>query len=128
MNKHKSEHGSTDAWLSLIAIAIMVVIAALFACGKALWHHTHVDHITATITKMERVNYGDSSKYLVWTDVQDEQGTHSETFEDVDAWYFRKWNSSDVYGALEIGKTYNLKVSGVRWRFMSWYRNIVEIE
>jgi hypothetical protein len=113
---------------TLIKLAILVIVVLLLGGAEAIWHHSHVDHIAATITKTERVNYGETSKYLVWADVQDEQGTHSEVLEDVDAWYFIKWNSSDVYGQLKVGQTYRLKVSGTRFQLLSWYRNIVSIE
>ena len=76
--------------------------------------------ITATVKKTERVIHKESSKYLVFTD--------NEVLENTDCLILLKWNSSDIYGGLEVGKTYRFRVYGWRWRFMSWYRNIISVE
>ena len=61
-----------------------------------------------------------SGKYLIFTD--------KEVFENVDETLFLKWDSSDVYGNLDIGKKYELKVTGFRVNYFSWYRNIISIK
>lgn len=79
------------------------------------------DTETVLIKDKQIRTYNDgSSKYLIFTD--------KEVFEDVDEGIFFKWNSSDVYGQLEIGKEYNLKVTGVRFHYLSWYRNIISVK
>src|SRR5690348_7835933 len=82
---------------------------------------------TITVERSERVcsssSKGSSTdcKYLIWS----RQG---EVFQDVDVWYFFKWNSSDVVGRLRNGHTYHVTVSGWRVPFFSWYRNIVSVD
>jgi len=59
-------------------------------------------------------------KYLIFT--------KQEVFENTDSFWKAKFNSSDVYGQLEPGKTYEAEVYGWRVPFLSWYRNIVWIK
>ena len=70
---------------------------------------------------MEKIvkNSNMDSKYLVFTD--------GEVFENSDNLIFTKFNSSDIQSQLEVGKSYNVRVSGIRVPFLSWYRNIVKI-
>lgn len=81
------------------------------------------DDVTITIQDKERImdRDGSGSKYLIWT----EEG---EVFENTDQMFMGKFNSSDLYGKLERGKTYKCHVSGWRNEFMSWYRNLIRCE
>ena len=58
------------------------------------------------------------STYLVFTD----QGV----FRNDDSFWHLKYNSSDVYGMLDNGKRYNLKVYGWRIPILTMYPNIVK--
>ena len=60
------------------------------------------------------------STYLIYTN----QGV----FRNDDARWFLKFDSSDFYGNLEKGKTYNLKVYGWRIPILSMYPNIVRMD
>ncbi len=60
------------------------------------------------------------STYLIYTN----QGV----FRNDDARWFLKFDSSDFYGNLEKGKTYDLKVYGWRIPFFSMYPNIVRMK
>lgn len=80
--------------------------------------------LTITVKDKERITYSvdksTKSKYLIFTE--------SETFENTDAWFSGKFSSSDLYGKLNKGESYTVKVYGFRVPFLSWYRNIVRIE
>lgn len=82
------------------------------------------DTATFTVTGKERVTSTDgdqiSSYYLIFTD--------NETFKNVDDPVFLKFNSSDLYGKLQIGETYRAEVRGFRVPFLSEYRNIISAE
>ena len=82
----------------------------------------------AVITKTERVNTRDDSKYLVWTEVKTKTGVKAETFENTDSILGWKWNSSDLHGQMKDGATCDLKVNGFRVGFLSWYRNILSTD
>ncbi|MFB4284896.1 hypothetical protein ACBJ59_57180 [Nonomuraea sp. MTCD27] len=76
---------------------------------------------TATVESKERVcDTRRDCRYLIFTD----QGVYENT----DAWLSLKFNSSDMYGALKVGRTYRLKVNGWRVEVTSSYPNILSIE
>ncbi|MNC80987.1 hypothetical protein D3C75_1339710 [compost metagenome] len=50
------------------------------------------------------------------------------TFENTDSLWETKFNSSDIYAELEVGKTYKFEVYGFRIAFWSKYENIVEVQ
>lgn len=60
------------------------------------------------------------STYLIYTD----QGVYRND----DAVWRLKFDSSDVYGALDVGTRYDLKVYGWRIPILSRYPNIVSIK
>ena len=45
-----------------------------------------------------------------------------------DLLFKKKFNSTDIYNQIEIGKTYKVKTTGKRIHFLSKYKNINEIE
>ena len=60
------------------------------------------------------------SLYMIYTDVG--------VFKNEDNYLFFKWNSSDIYGNIEIGKCYIFKTRFWRNNFFSLYPNIMSIE
>lgn len=97
-------------------------------CCTALYQHGTSETVRITVKDKERVSYstgsgeskGISSKYLIFTE--------SETFENTDAWFSGKFSSSDLYGKLDKGQSYTVRVYGWRVPLLSWYRNITRIE
>ena len=71
---------------------------------------------TETDKKTEKV----VSTYLIYTD-------HG-VFRNDDAGWFVKFDSSDFYGNLDVGKQYDLKVYGWRISMLSMYPNIVRMK
>lgn len=55
-------------------------------------------------------------------------GTENEVFKIEDNAFILKFNSSDIYNQIQIGKTYRITTTGMRSNLMSWYRNINSIE
>lgn len=110
------------AGLVVVTVLVVVLLAALFG-GAACYQLCTTDTATITVKGKERVTTGDgetiTSRYLVFTE--------HETFENTDAIWHWKFDSSDVYGQLEEGKTYTVKVYGWRVPILSWYRNIVSV-
>ncbi len=104
-------------------IVIVVLMLAMVGCNAAVAHGTK-DTVDFKVVRLERVTSGSgdgaSSKYLVFTD--------GETFENTDSLWHGKFNSSDVYGHLQVGKHYRANVYGWRIPFMSSYRNIIDVE
>lgn len=53
--------------------------------------------------------------------------TDKNTYQITDLTLIGKWNSTDLYNELEIGKKYEITTSGVRNQFWSMYQNINKI-
>lgn len=98
----------------VIAIVAIVLSFCMSGCVAAL----HKEHGQVfTVTGKENVKSGDSGKYLVYTD--------KTTYEITDTWVGWRWDSSDVYGNIQVGKTYTATLQGYRVPFLSWYQNII---
>ncbi|MGW0065363.1 hypothetical protein ACWDTT_36320 [Streptosporangium sandarakinum] len=107
-----------ELFLPLIGFAVVVLIALGIGLAKASTSHTEV----LQIRDKQRVCDGGSNgscRYLIWTD----QGVHENT----DSMLAGKWDSSDVQGALQIGRTYEVDVRGWRIPFLSSYPNITAV-
>jgi hypothetical protein len=48
-------------------------------------------------------------------------------YESRDSVWQDKWDSADVYGRLQPGHAYRVKVCGVRWPFFSMFPNVVRV-
>lgn len=106
----------------ITAIVLIIAIVAVFSV--AFWGIsaiTQKDYVI-TVTEKERVQTGESSKYLIWGNDND---GNLYVFENVDSLVRFKFNSSDVYGEIEIGTTYRMTVVGFRIPFLSMYQNII---
>ena len=114
-----------------VLILIIAIIAGDFIISKAT-RQTIVATVTDKDIKKEPNN--SSSKedkkeskdvYMVYT--KDENG-EVHVFKNEDTWYYFKFNSSDVYAEIEIGKTYEFDVYGLRIPFFSSYQNIIKVK
>ena len=108
--------------------AIALVVIAVIAVPVINFSNDHT--YTVTITDKERVTTQSdkdniSSKYLIYG--EDENGK-TYVFEDTDTLFRWKFNSSDVYGALKEGETYELTVIGFRVHIFNWYENIIDFK
>ena len=110
-----------------IRILVIVVI-----CLLVFWELAHsVDksfntyEVIGTVTDKGIKNYDDSSKYLIYT--KDDKGNVA-VYEITDNLFQGQFNSSDIYGGIEIGKTYKFTVAGQREELFSYYPNIYGYE
>lgn len=95
------------------------VVLFLAAIGiKPILHFAMMDTVeNVVVTDKDRIVTSDSSRYLIFTD--------QEVFENTDTILALKFRSSDYYSNIQVGNTCTFTVTGVRWGFMSWYRNIL---
>ncbi len=110
----------------LTAIALVIIAVIMVPVLNFSNDHTY----TVTITDKERVTTqftegNIDSKYLIYG--EDENGK-TYVFEDTDTLFRGKFNSSDVYGALKEGETYELTVIGFRVHILNWYENIIDFK
>lgn len=96
--------------------AILGILLVVLLCAYPLF--TQAD-VSVTVKDKERITQGKSSRYLVWS----EEG---EVYENTDYLLLGKFNSSDLYGELEEGKTYECHVAGLRIPILSKYRNLIK--
>lgn len=102
-------------WIILCIFGVCLLFG-----GCSCYTYGTKDYVTVKIKKMERIHGEKSGKYLIFTE--------NEVFQNTDSILYGKFNSSDLYGSLEAGKTYKLKVYGWRIRFLSMYRNIITVD
>ncbi len=101
-----------------LSLTIFTIFALLLfgTCGANCASHSVRETLDVRVTDKENVVSGDQSTYLIFTD--------REVFANEDSLLEGKYNSSDVYSALEEDKCYTLTVYGWRVPFLSMYRNI----
>ena len=91
------------AYLILFGIIVLVLLIIYFP-------RAYRGNLTVTIKDKERINYEEDgktlSKYLIYTD--------QEVFENIDDWFYLKFDSSDLYRQLDKGSTYKVWITG--WR------------
>ncbi len=109
-----------DTATGCTVIAVLVVLLLLVVVRPIAYRVSGTDQITVKVVKLEQVKKQDTGKYLVFTD--------GEVFEITDSLMFLRWDSSDLYGRMEAGKTYRVRVAGWRVQPLSWYRNIISAE
>lgn len=115
-------------YLTVITLVIIAVIVAVVVVPVMNFTNDH--QYTITITDKERVTTQvaegqTDSKYLIYG--EDENGK-TYVFEDTDTLFRWKFNSSDVFGALKEGETYELTVIGFRVHIFNWYENIIDFK
>ncbi len=87
-----------------ILVIVLVIAAGLFF-GSTFNDQEYV----VTVTKMERVNYNDDGKYLVFCEKEDGEVI---VFENTDNWFRGKFRSSDMYAQIKENHTYRFTVIG----------------
>lgn len=105
----------------LLAVCALVAWYILMNFSRPINKISNRREIVATVTDKEVKNKKDESKYLVFT--KDKNG-ENQVFEITDALFAWRFDSSDTYAGIEIGKTYAFDVGGSRNKLFSWYPNI----
>ena len=114
-------HSSRSSFpkVSLEAVIIVVILLILFSgVFFSAYFNFKMEHLTAKVTEKQSVVHNKESKYLIFTD--------KEVLENTDSMIWGKFNSSDYYSRLQVGKTYHMEVCGVRWPVFSMYHNIIK--
>lgn len=116
--EHRMHWGCLGAVLAFLAVVI----------GLAVWFSVYEygteTSAVFTVRQLDDQSSGSSHKYLIFTEVP---GTTkpAEVFEDTDAWFHGKWNSSNLYSNLTAGSTYRCTVYGFRNGVLSSYRDLL---
>lgn len=105
---------------SLLELVMMIVIIVGAVCLIGLLPAAYINSKSSasiTVTDKERITEQKNSYYLVYG--------ADKTYSIKDSFLFWRFNSSDLYGRLERGKTYECEVVGFRLPFFSTYQNIL---
>ena len=113
--------------LTLVTIVFIVCAACL---GVEGWHWVSsgagpTRTITATVTDKGIKTDGQHSTYLIYTK---DDADNVEVMMIKDNLLAGRFDASDDYAAIEVGKKYRFTVRGSRVRFLSWYPNIYEFK
>jgi Protein of unknown function (DUF1523) len=106
---------------TLLALALAAVPLSGCDCVGHLDRETY--RATVTDKQVKRANTTD--KYLVFTKLEDGS---VRVFENTDSPVELKFNSSDVYAKIEVGKKYDIATYGFRLQFFSMYENILDVK
>ncbi len=109
---------SSKKWIIGVVAIILAILIAIPLCSSYYSTKTY----TVTVTDKDVKNYSDSSKYLVFTKLENGE---TKTFCIEDSLFKLRYNSSDVYADIQIGETYEIEVIGWRIPFLSEYENIM---
>ena len=104
-----------------IGIIIIVILCMLGSCSVKESNERTVNVI---VTDKGIKNYDNDSKYLIYCKNENEG---VQVYEITDSLFQGKFNSSDIYGSIEVGKEYTFVIRGTRIGLTSTYPNIVEV-
>lgn len=108
-----------------LAAGVVCLIALIggFAAINVSINNYNERTLECTITDKDR-GYNaesDSSEYRVYTE-------QCGTLSNEDSWLRGKFNSGDIQGQLQVGKTYELTIAGPRSGFLSMFPNIYKVQ
>ena len=106
-----------------ITCALIILICLVVICIRPIDKVCDIRNETATVTDRNVKNSSKESKYLIYC--EDIDG-NTVVYEVTDSLLHGRFNSSDVYAQISVGKTYEFTVGGSRSGFLSWYPNIYE--
>ena len=109
---------SSDYLAIALVIAIVIGLLAIWLVPQTVTNDTTIT-VTDKVVKVD----GNNSRYLVFAG--------SDVYEITDAVYVigdaaqMRFDSSDLYGSIDVGDTYDIHTVGLRVPFLSWYPNIM---
>jgi hypothetical protein len=99
---------------------ILLIIPILLLTGCSNGNRSWKEVVECTVQDKWVKRNDDEEKYLVSCD--------DEVYQITDNILYGKFNSSDIYAKLKIGKKYKLTVTGFRSGLFSSYKNINKFE
>ena len=123
MDALRRRNQRTMRWRGAAFFLVIVLVLAVGACS-AYSYFGSTREVTTKINDKDRVckstDSGSDCEYLIFTD--------AGTFKVADTLFFGNFKSSDVYGKIERGGTYKMRVVGWRVGFWSMYPNVIKVE
>lgn len=116
------KNGLTSKTLSLAVLYtsfIIIIFLSVFFIACIEYANNEVSEIVVKEKYIKR--NGEEDRYIIVTE-------NNDTYKITDLIFKGKFNSSDIYNQLEIGKKYKIKTSGYRIPFLSEFKNINKVE
>ena len=103
-----------------IGVLILLIIVASYVVAPFF-----LDTVQMTVTEknIKRTPYSNKDRYLIYGKTANDEIV---VFENTDQLLWGKFDSTYVYGGIEVGKKYEFTVGGFRIPFLSWHQNIKE--
>lgn len=102
-------------------ITIIIVIISVFAITSYIFEYSNSKELIIEIKDKYVKNNDNNDKYIIID-------TENNAYEITDLFFIWKFNSTDIYSSLEIGKTYKISITGIRCRIFNNYPNINKVE
>jgi len=102
-------------------IITIIVIAGIFMYFPHFFRNTYI----VTITNKRIIKSNNADKYLIYAQTED---GNIKVFENTDSLQELKFNSENIYWALQLNRKYEVKVYGFDMPSLSCYQNIVKIK
>lgn len=109
--------------LNTILSVLFIIIFVFIICFRPINKVCDIHNEVVTVTDKNVKNSSKESKYLIYCEDMD---GNTVVYEVTDSLLHGRFNSSDVYAQISVGKTYEFTVGGSRSGFLSWYPNIYE--
>lgn len=120
LNTRRVDKGWLDPMVIIGSLIILLIPSAIIF---GIVNATHVEeHNGCTVTDKDRTSGQDGkSDMRVYT-------SNCGNFHVADSLLSWTWSSSDTYGSIEVGKTYDFKTRGFRVPLLSMFPNVVEAQ
>lgn len=113
--------GETIGWIFFIGLIVFFIGFVAYYIAKPIAKTRNRQEMVITVQEKKVKD----DRYLIFGKKEDGEVS---VFEVTDSWLMMRFDSSDVYGALEDGHTYRIVTRGYRVKLLSWYPNIYEYE
>lgn len=116
----KSEKGVIEVIAGIVlGFIVLAIIGGAIYLSTIEYQNEETLEITVKDKYIKR--NGDTDIYLVVSESGD-------TYKITDLLFKGKFDSTDLYNQLDIGKKYKITVTGIRLQYFSMYKNINKIE
>lgn len=106
----------------LLSILVFVIIILVCSISSCTIKNGNERTVTCTVTDKGIKTMNDDGIYLIYT--KDSDG-ETMVLQIADTLIHGRFDSSDLYAEIEVGKTYEFDICGERVPFLSWYPNIL---
>jgi len=118
----RTNYGNIGVWFNIFVMVCVIIIILSSVGYYCIAGLEAILESNATITIKEKIGaHGEEGIYLITTE-------GGEQFIVEDNLFKFKIDATDRYAALDVGKKYNVRCTGMRFHLFSWYRNIISFE